>query len=145
MFGYGGEEVFGEPVTMLIPERHREAHMSGLARVSAGGEPRIIGSTVELAGLRDDGEEFPIELSLSQWGSGRQRGYTGIMRDITERKRKEEALRQSEERLRKLVESAPDILEELGALGGRQIDRLLKQSLGPLPRGLRHSLFSPSS
>jgi PAS domain S-box-containing protein len=108
MFGYDGEEMFGEPLTMLMPERHRKAHTNGLARVSAGGEPRIIGSTVELSGLRDDGQEFPLELSLSTWSTDRRRGYTGILRDITERKRKEEALRQSEERLRKLVETAPD-------------------------------------
>ncbi len=108
MFGYDSEEICGKPLTILMPERHREAHTKGLARVSAGGEPRVIGSTLELSGLRDDGEEFPLELSLSTWSTDAGRGYTGILRDITERKRKEEALRQSEERLRKLVEMAPD-------------------------------------
>jgi PAS domain S-box-containing protein len=108
MFGYGGEEVSGKPVTILMPEKYREAHTKGLSRVRAGGEPHIIGTTIELSGLRDDGEEFPLELSLSPWTSDLQRGYTGIIRDITERKRREEALRQSEERLRKLVEAAPD-------------------------------------
>jgi PAS domain S-box-containing protein len=108
MFGYDGEEMFGKPLTILMPERHREAHTEGLGRVSGGGEPRVIGSTLELSGLRDDGEEFPLELSLSTWSTGGRRNYTGIVRDITERKRKEEALRHSEERLRKLVEMAPD-------------------------------------
>lgn len=117
MFGYSGEELAGGPLTRLMPERYREAHAAGLARVSAGGEAHIIGSTVELSGLRDDGEEFPLELSLSRWGRGQQRGYTGIVRDITERKRKEEALRQSEERLRKLVETAPDAVVVIDADG----------------------------
>jgi PAS domain S-box-containing protein len=118
MFGYQGEETLGRPLTMLIPERYRAAHADGLARVSAGGEQRLIGSTVELTGLRDTGAEFPLELSLSTWISGRQRGYTAIIRDITERRRREAALRESEERLRRLLETAPDAVVVIDA-GGR--------------------------
>jgi PAS domain S-box-containing protein len=110
MFGFGGEEMFGKPLTQLMPERYRDAHRDGLARVNAGGERSVIGTTVELAGLREDGGEFPLELSLSTWATGRERGYTGIIRDITARKRAEEALRRAEEALRRLVETAPDAI-----------------------------------
>lgn len=117
MFGYLGQELFGEPLTRLMPERHREAHNAGVARVSGGGEQHIIGTTVELTGLRDTGEEFPLELSLSTWTRDRRRGYTAIIRDITARKRAEEALRSSEERLRRLLETAPDAVVVIDARG----------------------------
>jgi PAS domain S-box-containing protein len=110
MFGYSGEEMFGKPLAQLMPEKYHQAHAEGLARVNAGGERHVLGRTVELSGLREDGEEFPLELSLSTWTAGRERGYTGIIRDITERKRAEEALQRAEEALRKLVETAPDAI-----------------------------------
>lgn len=117
MFGYAAEEMFGRAVTMLMPERYREAHAKGLRRVSAGGDAHLIGRTVELHGLRDEGQEFPLELSLSHWGTERQHGYLGIIRDMTEHKQREEALRRSEERLRRLVETAPDAVVVIDASG----------------------------
>jgi PAS domain S-box-containing protein len=117
MFGYGPQEMFGKPLTKLMPEKYRAAHVGGLARVNAGGEPHVIGGTVELSGLRQDGGEFPLELSLSTSMRGRERLYTGIIRDITERKQAEEALRRSEERLRKMMETAPDAIIVVDANG----------------------------
>jgi PAS domain S-box-containing protein len=89
LFGYTDAEIRGQPLTRLIPERFRDRHREGMARVTAGGESRIIGKTVELAGLRKDGTEFPLELSLAQWQTASGRFFTATLRDITERKQRE--------------------------------------------------------
>ncbi len=62
IFLYGEKEVLGQPLHIIIPECFREAHDAGLRRVGSGAH-RVIGKTVELAGLRRNGEEFPVELS----------------------------------------------------------------------------------
>jgi PAS domain S-box-containing protein len=94
LFGYASEEMIGQPLTVLMPVRYRQAHEKGLARIEATGESRVIGSVVELHGLRKDGEEFPIELSLATWTTGAGRYYSGIIRDISERKKASQALEQ---------------------------------------------------
>ena len=92
IFGYEQEEVLGRPLTMLVPEQYREAHRIGVQRFKATGERHVIGTTVELHGLRKDGTEFPLELSLADWKTSIGTFFSGIIRDITERKRVEEAL-----------------------------------------------------
>ena len=89
-FGYREDEVLGQPLTMVMPERYREAHRQGIARLQAGGEARVIGTTVELHGMRKDGSEFPLELSIGTWQATEGTFYSGIIRDITERKRAQE-------------------------------------------------------
>src|SRR6266480_7449450 len=93
IFGYTAEEVSGRALTTLMPERFQDAHRAGLARYLATGEPRVIGRTVELAGRRKDGTEFPLELSLAAWNQGAEVAFTAIIRDITSRKEGEERLR----------------------------------------------------
>ena len=95
IFGFTEEEVLGKSLTIIIPERYRDAHKKGLERVNSTGEMRIIGKTVELIGMRKDGGEFPLELSLSTWKIGIRRLYSGIIRDVTERKQAEEKLKQT--------------------------------------------------
>ncbi len=85
-FGYAEEEILGASVTTLMPARFRSDHRAGMLRFLSGGRPRVLGHTLELVGLRRDGREFPVELSLSTWTSPRGRFFTGILRDITERK-----------------------------------------------------------
>ena len=93
IFGFASNEVIGRPLTALMPERFREAHRTGLARYVATGEARVIGKTVELAGRRKDGTEFPLELSLATWKHGAEVAFTAIIRDIAARKEAEDTLR----------------------------------------------------
>jgi PAS domain S-box-containing protein len=86
MFGYLAEEAVGQPLAILMPERFREAHRAGLKRFLGTGESHIIGSTVQLAGLRRSGTEFPLELSLCTWEAGGETGFTAVARDATERR-----------------------------------------------------------
>ena len=100
LFGYTDDEVRGKSLSILMPLRHRAAHERGLARVRDTGQSRLIGRLVELEGLRKDGSEFPLELSLAMWKSDEAVFYSGIIRDITQRRRAEEIL----DRLRHLHE-----------------------------------------
>jgi PAS domain S-box-containing protein len=92
LFGYRDEEVYGRPLTMLMPTRYRHAHQRGLVRLRESGRPRLLGQLVELEGLRKDGSEFPLELSLATWKTEEGSFYSGIIRDITQRRRAEDIL-----------------------------------------------------
>jgi PAS domain S-box-containing protein len=95
IFGYARDEVLGRALTELMPERYHDLHRQGLARYVATQEARVVGRTVELEGRRKDGSEFPLELSLAAAPAGAGLAFTGIIRDITERKRIEQALRET--------------------------------------------------
>ena len=119
IFGYVEAELIGRPLTMLMPERFRSAHDEGIARVAGGGEIRVIGSTVELAGLRRNGDEFPVELSLSTWTGSDGRHFAGILRDVSERKRMAHDLESSRAMMEAILRSATDPIvcaDELGII-----------------------------
>ncbi len=96
IFGYQSDEILGKPLTILMPQRYREAHIKGLDIMRTTGESPVIGKRVELEALRKDGSEFPTELSLSTWKTGEKTFYSGILRDITERRCNEEIQRENE-------------------------------------------------
>jgi two-component system, sensor histidine kinase len=103
IFGYRAEEVIGQPVTLLMPERYRDLCAAGLQRYLETGEARVIGGTTELVGLRNDGSEVPIELSLGEMHEGEERLFTGIIREISERKQAEQEVRRLNATLEKKV------------------------------------------
>lgn len=121
IFGYTEAQAVGRPVTILMPERYRESCEDGQERVRSSDHPHVIGTTRELRGKRQEGHEFPIELSLSSWEAGGGRYFTAIIRDISERKRVEESLRQSEERFALAVRGSTDGLWDATALPGEPL------------------------
>ncbi|MDQ3159914.1 MAG: diguanylate cyclase, partial [Pseudomonadota bacterium] len=109
MFDYPVEDLLGSDLRLLIPPSMRGAHDAGMLRFLSGGEPRIAGKgRVELRGLRSDGSEFPIELSVDAIPHAGAIRMVGIMRDITVRKQAEQALAFERERLRVTLHSIGD-------------------------------------
>lgn len=100
-FGYARAEALGLPLTELMPQRFRDRHTNGLSRARSGN--KVAGKTVEFYGLSKAENEFPLEMTLSEWSTAEGRFFTAIMRDITARKRAEESLH----KLSQAVEQSP--------------------------------------
>jgi len=108
LFGYARAELIGQPVEILVPERFREAHE--FVRAGYAGQPhyREVGTALELYGRRKDGSEFPAEISLSPQDTEDGMRVISTVRDISERKRADQALRDSEQRWQFALEGARD-------------------------------------
>ena len=89
IFGYDGQELIGQKVNMLQPEPHHSQHDEYIRNYLHTGKAKIIGIGREVVALRKDGTTFPMDLSVSEVHLGPKRLFTGIMRDITERKQAE--------------------------------------------------------
>lgn len=120
MFGLTSVEAMGENLERLMPERFRSAHKYEVRNFGRIRSPaRRMGSAGEITGVRRDGQEFPIESSVSQISVGGKDIFTAILRDISKRKQMEASLRESESRFRALFESSADALllvDETGIL-----------------------------
>ncbi len=120
-FGYARAEVMGERMAdLIIPPRLRKQHQRGFARYLATREGPVMGRRMEMAALRADGSEFPVELTITPLEVRGRRLFTGYVRDITERKRAESTLATQYAVTRVLAEAAtlgeatPRILQAIG-------------------------------
>ena len=147
IFGYAAEEVVGRNVKMLMPQPYCDAHDGYLARYLATGERRIIGIGREVEGLRKDGSRFPLELAVGETrlADGR-RVFTGIVRDISERKRAEETLRARTAELETVMETVPMAVWLAHDPEGKRItgSRFAAEMLRLAPDG-NHSLSGPDA
>jgi PAS domain S-box-containing protein len=93
LFGWDADELVRHPITVLLPERFHDSIRRGLVRYLSIEPVEAFGNVFELIALRKDGHEFPVELSLARWDNPPGRFLTAIIRDITDRRRRDEQLR----------------------------------------------------
>lgn len=113
MFGYNATEVIGQQLALLIPQRYHGTHKEHIEKFSQMEVPfRSVNSQNSITGLRSNGEEFTIEASISSIGTQGQRLYTAILRDVTERIRREEQLQLYSQRLQLLSRNLLTVQED---------------------------------
>jgi PAS domain S-box-containing protein len=149
-FGYGRENVVGKHLAdILVPPSLREKHRAGFARHLATGESRVLGRRIEMTALCADGREIPVELAITRILQDGPPSFTGYLRDITERKRNEDALLEthaklarSEERWRSVFENSA-IGVALTDLNGRFIaaNPVFQKMLGYTEQELKQVSF----
>jgi PAS domain S-box-containing protein len=131
LFGYEPAEMLGKNLTFLMPERLRPIHLASVRRYVTTGQRHVGWRAVELTGLHKSGREFPIEVSFGEHIRNGRHFFTGIVRDVTDRKRSEEALRASEQRLQAIVDNTTAVifikdLELRYVLVNREYERLFE-------------------
>jgi PAS domain S-box-containing protein len=108
MFGYTRDELLGQPLEVLLPERYRTAHDEHLQQYFAHPHTRVMGLGIDLCGRSKNGVEFPVEVSLSWIEQGGSRLAMAIITDITERKQAREQLVEAHRRTTAILESISD-------------------------------------
>jgi len=113
IFGYTSEEMVGHTLEKIIPPDLYPKHEHGIRRLAEGWPSHVIGTTMELQGVKKDGSRFPLELLISVWASESDgKMYTATIRDVSERKRYEEALIKSNGEMERFTYIASHDLQE---------------------------------
>lgn len=110
IFGYKAEEIVGKPLNFVIPERLRKAHSGKIKHLISTKEYERVKRVFETVGMRKDGSEFPIELSYGYWTSKGEVYFVAIVRDITDRKKAEQALKRATAYLESILNSSLDLI-----------------------------------
>ena len=103
IFGYNPEELIGKPLTILMPGAMRKLHEAGFKRYLETGARHLNWQGTEMTALRANGEEFPAEVSFGEMTADQRRVFTGFIRDISEKKRSEEELRNTQAELARMM------------------------------------------
>lgn len=117
IFGYDPEELIGKPLTVLMPEGAHKLHEAGYKRYLETGVRHLNWQGTELTALRASGEEFPVGVSFGEITANGQRVFTGFIRDISEKKRAEEALVASEQHFRLIVDGIAGLVAIISPTG----------------------------
>jgi PAS domain S-box-containing protein len=128
LFGYAREEVLGQSVDLLVPERFREAHKRGRSKYLAAPRPRAFGSDLGLSARRKDGSEVPVEISLSPLEAAEGTLVISAIRDVTQRKQAEQALEQSKQALEQSKQDLERANAELARASGVKSEFLATMS-----------------
>src|SRR5665811_202452 len=115
IFGYSKKELIGKPVDILVPEQFKKSHDEHVKNYIHNPRKRFMGDEFELYGLRKDGTEFPVDIALGYVSTKDGIIISSMIRDITEHKRMEEALRVSEEKFRRIFENAAEGIFQISA------------------------------
>jgi PAS domain S-box-containing protein len=137
MFGYKRSDVLGrELAEVIVPPALREKHRVGLARYLATGHGALLGKRIEMTAMRANGKQFPVELAVTKVHLEGPAMFTGFVRDITDRKRAEQQLRDSREQLRALAAYLQSVREEERTRIAREVHDELGQTLTGLKMDL---------
>jgi PAS domain S-box-containing protein len=143
IFGYAAAEVLGNNVSMLMPAPFHDEHDGYLANYLSTGVRKIIGIGREVTGRRKDGSTFPMELAVSEMRIGEARKFTGLVRDISQRKQAEDQLLSLNVSLENQVTETSRALNQLRDAQSQLVQSEKLASLGSLVAGMAHEINTP--